>query len=211
MACGTFCRTRKRSLPPSRSCWWMSTAVLFSVSAAAALAFQAPPSSQHHSTTTPAVSRLCRGDAYRARGSWSFANVEARPAGSASQRRYRRSDPAATTTTTAVASMAPGAGVLAQEEDDRTRCVYDGCCVRVVSSWQPGVLSPWLFCLHVSGTNRWSNLLRCVCVRMKSMTLNARRQRARTRQTLPASLLGQQGHAPKALKAPRRHRGIITT
>lgn len=153
MAC-TFCRSRRRSLPPSRSSWWVPTAVLFSVSAAAALAFQAFPSSQHQSARTLAASRLCRGKAYGAGGSWSSAtSVEERPPGPGSQRRYR-SDPAATTT--ALASMAPGTGVLAQEEDDRTRCA----CARSllqrrheVSNWQPALGS------FSRVSEIWNNLL----------------------------------------------------
>lgn len=150
MACtNTSYRTRRRSLPPSRRSWWTPAAVLFSVSVAVAVAFQASPSSHHHSTTTPTVSRLCMGEAYRARrSSWSSANVEARPPGPGSQRRYP-SDPAATTT--ALASMAPGAGVLAQEENDRTRCVGNNYCVGIMSesNRQPGKKGrrPWLF-LH---------------------------------------------------------------
>lgn len=124
MAC-TFYRTRRRSLPPSRGSsgsWWMPTAVLLSVSAAVASAFQASPSSHHHPATTPVIPRLCRGEAYRATGSWSCSqSVEARPAGLGSQRQPYRSDPAAPRT--ALASMAPGTGVMAPEEDDRTRCV----------------------------------------------------------------------------------------
>ena len=168
MACA-FYRSRRRSLPPSGRSWWMPTTVLFSLSAAAALAFQASPT-HHHPTTTPAVSRLCKGEAYRATGSWSSEGVKMRPAGPGSQRRHR-SDPAATTTT--LASMAPGAGVMAQEEDDRTRCVrQDRCRLDVHKSQQsaaPGNLSaPWaLISLFFSCLTRtkqtWWWLLVCRC------------------------------------------------
>lgn len=121
MAC-TACGRRFLPSCRRRSSSWLPTLLLSAsaaavASAAAAFAFHLPPSS----------SRSCSSrEALPARGSWPSVG-EGAGGGcvklSQPQARQRRCRADRTAAVVVLSSMAPGAGVMAQGEDDRTRYV----------------------------------------------------------------------------------------
>lgn len=117
-------RARRPWVAPSHA---VTMAVLSVSAAAAAVAFQVSPSGQHHARRAPAVPATCRGEVSRANGWWSSASLGTAaghgPAAGRENgnvlRRWRPSD--RTKRAPALALMAPGAGVMSQEEGDRMR------------------------------------------------------------------------------------------
>lgn len=115
---------------------WAAVAFpIIAAAAAATTAFQTTLSNQHHRRRAPAVPATCRAEALRASGWWCSASV-GRAAGHDGVRAGREesnllpawwcpSDRAKRAP--ALALMAPGAGVMSQEEaeDDRTRYLSD--------------------------------------------------------------------------------------